>query len=163
MGINNGDIAEKTINLIITAPRLTADVLKNAMQQYLAGACTKRGKVSLKQLAKGGKVEGIEISKANIADFRRTAAKYDIQYALSKCPDKSAYYVMFSSSKAQNIEKAFREYASGKVRNSDKQLFQGKVRSSSVKRLPNFPSRISSAVSREHRRKKRSLRGSRLG
>lgn len=61
--------------------------------------------------------------KANIADFRRTAAKYDIQYALSKCPDKSAYYVMFSSSKAQNIEKAFREYASGKVRNSDKQLF----------------------------------------
>lgn len=123
MGINNGDIAEKTINLIITAPRLTADVLKNAMQQYLAGACTKRGKVSLKQLAKGGKVEGIEISKANIADFRRTAAKYDIQYALSKCPDKSAYYVMFSSSKAQNIEKAFREYASGKVRNSDKQLF----------------------------------------
>lgn len=123
MGINNGDIAEKTINLIITAPRLTADVLKNAMQQYLAGACTKRGKVSLKQLAKGGKVEGIEISKANIADFRRTAAKYDIQYALSKCPDKSAYYVMFSSSKAQNIEKAFHEYASGKVRNSDKQLF----------------------------------------
>ncbi len=123
MGINNGDIAEKTINLIITAPRLTADVLKNAMQQYLAGACTKRGKVSLKQLAKGGKVEGIEISKANIADFRRTAAKYDIQYALSKCPDKSTYYVMFSSSKAQNIEKAFHEYASGKVRNSDKQLF----------------------------------------
>lgn len=123
MGINNGDIAEKTINLIITAPRLTADVLKNAMQQYLAGACTKRGKVSLKQLAKGGKVEGIEISKANIADFRRTAAKYDIQYALSKCPDKSAYYVMFSSSKAQNIEKAFREYASDKVRSSDKQLF----------------------------------------
>lgn len=123
MGINNGDIAEKTINLIITAEKITADVLKNAMQQYLAGACTKRGKVSLKQLAKGGKVEGIEISKANIADFRRTAAKYDIQYALSKCPDKSTYYVMFSSSKAQNIEKAFREYASGKVRNSDKQLF----------------------------------------
>lgn len=126
MGMNNGDIARNTINLIITAEKITADVLKNAMQQYLAGACTKRGKVSLKQLAKGGKVEGIEISKANIADFRRTAAKYDIQYALSKCPDKSAYYVMFSSSKAQNIEKAFREYASGKVRSSDKQLFSRK-------------------------------------
>lgn len=123
MGINNGDITKSTINLIITAEKITAEVLKSAMQQYLSGACTKRGKVSLKQLAKGGKVDGIEISKANIADFRRTAAKYDIQYALSKCPDKSAYYVMFSSSKALNIEKAFREYASGKVRSSDKQLF----------------------------------------
>ncbi len=123
MGMNNGDIARNTINLIITAEKITADVLKNAMRQYLAGAYTKRGKVSLKQLAKGGKIEGIEISKANIVDFRRTAAKYDIQYALSKCPDKSTYYVMFSSSKTQNIEKAFREYASGKVRSSDKQLF----------------------------------------
>lgn len=123
MGVNNGDIAKSTINLIISAERITADVLKSAMQQYLTGAYTKRGKVSLNQLAKGGKIEGIEVSKANIADFRRTAAKYDIQYALSKCPDKSAYYVMFSSSKAQNIEKAFREYASDKVKSKDKQLF----------------------------------------
>lgn len=123
MGVNNGDIAQNTINLIISAEKITADVLKSAMQQYLTGTYTKRGKVSLNQLAKGGKVEGIEVSKANIADFRRTAAKYDIQYALSKCPDKSAYYVMFSSSKAQNIEKAFREYASDKVKSKDKQLF----------------------------------------
>lgn len=123
MGVNNGDIAKSTINLIINAEKITEDVLKSAMQQYLTGTYTKRGKVSLNQLAKGGKVEGIEVSKANIADFRRTAAKYDIQYALSKCPDKSAYYVMFSSSKAQNIEKAFREYASDKVKSKDKQLF----------------------------------------
>lgn len=123
MGINNGEISKSTINLVVNTGKITADVLKSAMQQYLSGACNKRGKVTLKQLAQGGKVEGIEISKANIADFRRTAAKYDVQYALSKCPDKSTYYVMFSSSKAQNIEKAFREYASGKVRSSDKQLF----------------------------------------
>lgn len=121
--MNNGDIAAKTINLVIRASSITEEILKSAMQQYLNGSYTKRGKVSLNQLAKGGKIEGIEISKANIADFKRTAAKYDIQYALSKCPDNGTYYVMFSAAKATNIEKAFKEYASQKVRNNDKQDF----------------------------------------
>lgn len=121
--MNNGDTAAKTINLIISTSKLTEEVLKTAMQQYLIGSYTKRGKVSLNTLAKGGKIEGIEISKANIADFKRTAAKYDIQYALSKCSDNGTYYVMFSAAKAANIEKAFKEYASQKVRNNDKQDF----------------------------------------
>ena len=121
--MNNGDTAAKTINLIISTSKLTEEVLKTAMQQYLNGSYTKRGKVSLNTLAKGGRIEGIEISKANIADFKRTAAKYDIQYALSKCPDNGTYYVMFSAAKAANIEKAFKEYASQKVRNNDKQDF----------------------------------------
>jgi len=121
--MNNGDIAAKTINLVIRASSITEEILKSAMQQYLNGSYTKRGKVSLNQLAKGGKIEGIEISKANIADFKRTAAKYDIQYALSKCPDNGTYYVMFSAAKAANIEKAFKEYASQKVRSNDKQDF----------------------------------------
>ncbi len=121
--MNNGDIAAKTINLVIRASSITEEILKSAMQQYLNGSYQKRGKVSLNTLAKGGKIEGIEISKANIADFRRTAAKYDIQYALSKCPDTSTYYVMFSAAKAANIEKAFKEYASQKVRSNDKQDF----------------------------------------
>lgn len=121
--MNNGDTAAKTINLIISTSKLTEEVLKTAMQQYLNGSYTKRGKVSLNTLAKGGKIEGIEISKANIADFKRTAAKYDIQYALSKCPDNGTYYVMFSAAKAANIEKAFKEYASQKVQNNDKQDF----------------------------------------
>ena len=123
MGMNNGDTAAKTINLIISSSKLTAEVLKKAIQEYLNGSYTKRGKVSLNTLAKGGKIEGIEISNANIADFRRTAAKYDIQYALSKCPDTSTYYVMFSAAKAANIEKAFKEYASQKVRSNEKQDF----------------------------------------
>ena len=123
MGMNNGDTAAKTINLIISSSKLTEEVLKNAMQQYLTGSYAKRGKVSLTTLAKGGKIEGIEISTANIADFRRTAAKYDIQYALSKCPDTSTYYVMFSAAKATHIEKAFKEYASQKVRSNEKQDF----------------------------------------
>lgn len=121
--MNNGDIAAKTINLVIRSSSITEEILKSAMQQYLNGSYTKRGKVSLNQLAKGGKIEGIEISKANIADFKRTAAKYDIQYALSKCPDNGTYYVMFSAAKAANIEKAFKEYASQKVRSNDKQDF----------------------------------------
>lgn len=121
--MNNGDIAAKTINLVIRSSSITEDILKSAMQQYLNGSYTKRGKVSLNQLAKGGKIEGIEISKANIADFKRTAAKYEIQYALSKCPDNGTYYVMFSAAKAANIEKAFKEYASQKVRSNDKQDF----------------------------------------
>lgn len=61
MGMNNGDTAAKTINLIISTSKLTEEVLKNAMQQYLIGSYTKRGKVSLNTLVKGGKVEGIEI------------------------------------------------------------------------------------------------------
>lgn len=125
MGINNGDIAAKTINLIINANnvKLTGEMLKNAILQYFNGNYAKRGRVTLNQLAKGGKIEGIEISKANIADFRRVAAKYNVQYALSRNADKSAYYVMFSSSRTANIEKAFKEYASLKVRSNENRSF----------------------------------------
>ena len=141
MGVNNGDIASKTINLIVNSTKMNTEVLKNAIKQYLDGAYTSKGKASLNKLAKGGKIEGIEISNSNIADFRRTAAKYNVQYALAKCSANGTYYVMFSAAKTANIEKAFKEYASEKVRSNDKKEFcretQAKYRELAAERAAN--------------------------
>lgn len=116
MRVNNGDVARKTINLIINSAKLTADLLKAAMMQYITGNVRNRGRVSLNTLAKSGKIDAIEVNSANIGDFKRTAAKYDVTYAVAKQRGTSTYYVMFSSAKAQNIEKAFREYAANKLK-----------------------------------------------
>ena len=120
MRVNNGDVARKTINLIINSAKLTADLLKTAMMQYITGNVRNRGRVSLNTLAKSGKIDAIEVNSANIGDFKRTAAKYDVTYAVAKQRGTSTYYVMFSSAKAQNIEKAFREYAANKLKTHDK-------------------------------------------
>lgn len=115
--------AENTINLVIKASKITKDVLKQAIQSFLNGDFQKHGKISLRELAKDGKVEGIEVSKQNIADFQKTAAKYNVTYALTRNPENSTYNVIFSASNAKNIERAFKEYAAVKSKSKEKQPF----------------------------------------
>lgn len=115
--------AENTINLVIKSSKITKDVLKQAIQAYMNGDFQKHGKISLRELAKDGKVEGIEVSKQNIADFQKIAAKYNVTYALTRNPANSTYNVLFSASKAANIERAFKEYAASKSISAEKQPF----------------------------------------
>lgn len=115
--------AEATINLVIKSGKITTDILRQAIQAYLDGDFKKLGRVSLRELAKDGKIEGIEVSRQNIADFQKTAARYNVTYALTKNPGNSTYNVLFSASKAANIERAFREYASVKSKSAEKQPF----------------------------------------
>lgn len=106
--------AKKTIDISIKAEKLTADVLKSALQEFMSGKAEKKGRMTYKQLqAKSpSKLDSIEVSDRNIGDFLKTARKYDIDFALKK--DKSTspptYHVFFSAAKTEDLKRAFSEY-----------------------------------------------------
>ena len=88
--------AKKTIDISIKAEKMTADVLKSALQEFLSGKAEKKGRMTYKQLqAKSpSKLDSIEVSDRNIGDFLKTARKYDVDFALRKAPNRLP--IMFS-------------------------------------------------------------------
>ena len=102
---------KKTIDISVKAEKITSDVLKSAMQEFLNGRTEKKGRMSFSQLENksGGKLDSIEVSDKNIGDFLSTARKYHIDFALKK--DKSTnpptYHVFFSAGKTDDFKKAF--------------------------------------------------------
>ena len=106
----------KTIALTVQAEKLTSDILKTAMQEFLSGKAENKGRMSFRQLEKqsNSRLDSIEVTDNNIADFLRTARKYEVDFAIKR--DKSAsppaYHVFFSADKTENFKKAFTEYAS---------------------------------------------------
>ena len=61
--------AKKTIDISIKAEKMTADVLKSALQEFLSGKAEKKGRMTYKQLqAKSpSKLDSIEVSDRNIS------------------------------------------------------------------------------------------------
>ena len=109
----------KVIDLTVKTEHLTEDVLKNCMQEFLSHTSEKKGKMSVGELARksnGGKLESIKVSDKNIRSFLETAKKYDVDYALKRdsSTQPTTYHVFFSSSKTENIKRAFTEYAEKK-------------------------------------------------
>lgn len=81
--------AKKTIDISIKAEKMTANVLKSALQEFMSGKAEKKGRMTYKQLqAKSpSKLDSIAVSDRNIGDFLKTARKYDVDFALKR--DKS--------------------------------------------------------------------------
>ncbi len=81
--------AKKTIDISIKAEKMTADVLKSVLQEFLSGKAEKKGRMTYKQLQvkSASKLDSIEVSDRNIGDFLKTARKYDVDFALKR--DKS--------------------------------------------------------------------------
>lgn len=106
--------AKKTIDISIKAEKMTADVLKSALREFMSGKAEKKGRMTYKQLqAKSpSKLDSIEVSDRNIGDFLKIARKYDVDFALKR--DKSTtpptYHVFFSAAKTEDFKKAFSEY-----------------------------------------------------
>ena len=98
--------AKKTIDISIKAEKMTADVLKSALQEFLSGKAEKKGRKS------PSKLDSIEVSDRNIGGFLKTARKYDVDFALKR--DKSTspptYHVFFSAAKTEDFKRAFSEY-----------------------------------------------------
>ncbi|MGN0620289.1 MAG: PcfB family protein [Porcipelethomonas sp.] len=126
---------KKTIDLSIQAEKITSDILKNAMAEFLDGKAEKKGRMTLRQLEKKSqsKLESIEVTDNNISDFLQTARKYDVDFALKR--DKSTspptYHVFFSASKNESFNKAFSEYAG---RMKDKLLARGEMSRDALKK-----------------------------
>ena len=105
---------KKTIALTMKAERITSDILKSAIQDFMSGKAEKKGRMTYKQLQdkSPSKLDSIEVSDSNIGDFLKTARKYDIDFALKR--DKSTspptYHVFFSAAKTEDFKRAFSEY-----------------------------------------------------
>ena len=74
--------AKKTIDLSVQTEKITSDILKNAMAEFLDGNAEKKGRMTIRQLQKKchSKLESIEITENNIADFLQIARKYDVGF-----------------------------------------------------------------------------------
>ena len=111
-------INDKTVALSVRCVKMTARALAQAMEAFIKKAAQphiKHGKQSLKSLTKqGSSLADIEISGENIGTFKKTARKYNIDFAL-KC-DKSVnppkWVVFFKAKDDKALDSAFKEYAS---------------------------------------------------
>ena len=106
--------AKKTIDISIKAEKMTADVLKSALQEFLSGKAEKKGRMTFKQLQEKSpsKLDSTPVSDRNIGDFLKTARKYDVDFALKrdKSTEPPTYHVFFSAAKTEDFKRAFSEY-----------------------------------------------------
>lgn len=120
------EVRDKSVALAIkvgkTGGRLTADLLKWAMRQYLQQSRNPKihhGKQSVKQLVRqGAGVKNIEITDKNIKSFERVAKKYGVDFALKKDPAESKYYVFFKARDEDVLNAAFAEYTAKTIHRS---------------------------------------------
>ena len=130
----NSKVVALSVRMGSATARMTARVLRLAMQKYLAENhkgvpraaardSPKHGKQTVGQLMKQESgLTNIEITDKNIRSFERTAKKYNIDYALKK--DKNAdpprYLVFFKARDVDVMTAAFKEYSSRELTKSRK-------------------------------------------
>ena len=127
------EVSEKLIALCINGGKISARILKVAMEKALADMESSRqqerynasakqkekkqtashGKQSLRKLAENGsQLSNIEVTDGNIKSFEKCARKYHVLYSLMK--DKSVspprYFVFFRAKDVDSITAAFKEY-----------------------------------------------------
>jgi len=110
-------INDKSVALCIKGIKVTGRMLAKTMQAYIKKAREPseiHGKQSLKSLtSQGASLADIEISGENVGTFKKTARKYNVDFAL-KC-DKSEnppkWVVFFKTNDDKALEAAFNEYS----------------------------------------------------
>lgn len=119
------EVENRSVTIIISSAKLTARVLKEAIDKYLAhqkgkksvkaraGSVVSHGKQTVKQLVgQNAGVSNLEITDSNIKSFDRVARKYGVDYAVKK--DRSVsppkYLVFFKARDADALTAAFTEF-----------------------------------------------------
>ena len=110
-------INERSVALSIRGAKLTGRVLAQAMRTFLKEArkpSVHHGKQSIKSLTQqGASLSSIEITGDNIGSFKKTARKYNVDFALkrddSETPPK--WLVFFKAKDADALTAAFKEYS----------------------------------------------------
>ena len=124
------EVREKSVAFVIrvgkTGGKLTASMLKYAMEQYLKQQRNPRaphGKQSVKSLVRqGAGVQNIEITDKNIRSFQSVARKYGVDYALKKDTSSQPprYLVFFKARDTDALTAAFREFSGKQLKQSKK-------------------------------------------
>jgi hypothetical protein len=110
------DIEQRSIVLTTQGSKITARVLAKAMAvalRQMKKTQDKPGKMSKRQLGKGGVLENIEITDDNIKAFEPIARKHKIHYSLERdnSTDPPRWLVYFRSNEAGAMTSAFKEFA----------------------------------------------------
>ena len=116
MSMEHEQINDRSVAFCIKGVKLTGRMLAQAMQAFLKKLKDpkyKHGEQSLKSLTKqGASLADIDISGDNIGTFKKTARKYNVDFAL-KC-DKSEnppkWIVFFKAKDDKALQSAFGEY-----------------------------------------------------
>ena len=103
---------QKTISFAYQGAKVSKEVLLAFFRNFLDNKPS-HGMKPYGQIVKRGKLDAIEITENNIGSFLNTARKYDIDYALKRDSSTTppTYHVFFETSRSENFQKAFSEYA----------------------------------------------------
>jgi len=110
-------INDRTVALSMRGAKLTGRMLAKAIQAFLRKMKEpnyKHGEQSLKSLTKqGASLADIEVSGDNIGTFRKTARKYNVDFALKcdKLENPPRWVVFFKSKDDTALQAAFKEYS----------------------------------------------------
>ena len=152
------ELEQKSVAISIKAGKLTANLLKKALEKALAEMTKSQknpkiynGKQSVKHLVRqGAGVSNIEITDGNIKSFERVARKYGVDFALKKdtTSQPPRYLVFFKSRDADALTAAFTEYTGKKVKKAEKT-----ERPSVLAKLNQFKELVKNAVVDRTKRK----------
>ena len=118
----NSKVVALSIRLGTATAKMTAHVLRQAMQKYLAEKQKPKAKVVDhtahgkqpvgKLMEQNTELTNIEITDQNIKSFERVARKYNIDFALKKdkAADPPRYVVFFKARDAKVVDVAFKEF-----------------------------------------------------
>lgn len=126
-------VEEDTLAVVVKASKMTKDVFLEAVQNVLKEMKSHKsvsGKQSLNQLIKDGStLQNIEVTEKNIKSFEQSARAFGIDYALKKLPDKNnpTYVVFFKGKNAEQVQRAFKDYAYKCTHNRDKPSVQKEI------------------------------------
>ncbi len=115
------EIEKQTVALVFKAGKFTAESFSGAIHKalekgisYVPQSKEPTGRMKLKDLiGKGEKADRLEVSEDSLKIFKKTADKYNVDYAIHKIPDgdTNKFYVFFQAKDTETINAAFQEFS----------------------------------------------------
>ena len=144
------EVNEKTVSLCVNGGKISARILKAALQKALAkmeqekredkqrrteknvgkGDVIYRGKQSMEKLMRQDcQLSNIEVTDGNIKSFEKCARKYGIDFSLKKDTSISPprYFVFFKAKDVDVMTAAFKEYTGKSLAKSKKPSIRKKL------------------------------------
>jgi hypothetical protein len=115
-------INERSVALSIKAAKLTGRALAQAIQTFLKKVrepSVTHGKQSIKSLTQqGASLTNVEITGDNIGSFKKTARKYNIDFALKRDDSTSPpkWLVFFKAKDSDALMAALKEYSKSNIK-----------------------------------------------
>ena len=119
------ELENKSVSLSIKTSKITAQLLAKAMRaacRQIQKSRDSPGKMSFKQLSKGGTLSEVDITNDNIKAFDPIARKYGIRYSLQKdaASDPPIWRIYFRAKDADSVTAAFKEFSDNIMNSKNK-------------------------------------------